>query len=156
MYIQLPWSKITQIVICFFVVLPTSTTNVGLNIKLHLWKHWLHSDINLNISRGSQANQRKTRRHFRHCLPKVWDWRMHSTQILFTQTHTAQTKPYLTHDVPDHCLKAGSKHSLNPKPRTSIMLPSPARWLTAERLRKSIVLLQERMKRGSFAFFHWE
>ncbi len=34
-------------------------------------------------------------------LPKVWDWRMHSTQILFTQTYRAQTQPYLTHDAPD-------------------------------------------------------
>lgn len=131
----------------FFVVLPTSTTNVGLNIKLYFWKYWLHSDINLNISRRSQANQRKTRRHFRQLPPQ--GLRLEDA----FNSNSIHTNPHSTNQTLSDswlarpCLKAGSKHSLKPKPRTPIMLPSPARWLTAERLRKSIVLLQERMKR---------
>ncbi len=126
----------------FFLVLPTSSTNVGLNITLYLWKHRLHSDINLNISRGSQANQRKTHKHFRQLPPQGLGLEdaFNSNSI---HTNLQSTNPTLSDSW---CArpKAGSKHSLKPKP---IMLPSPARWWTAERLRKSIVLLQERMKR---------
>ncbi len=129
----------------FFLVLPTSSTNVGLNIKLYLWKHRLNSDINLNVSRGSQANQRKTHKHFRQLPPQGLGLEdaFNSNSI---HTNLQSTNPTLSDSW---CArpKAGSKHSLKPKPITPIMLPSPARWWTAERLRKSIVLLQERMKR---------
>ncbi len=114
--------------------------------KLYLWKHWLHSDINLNISRGSQANQRKTRWHFRQLPPQ--GLRLEDA----FNSNSIHTNPHSTNQTlsDSWCarplFKSSSKHSLKPKPRTSI-IPSPARWLTAERLRKSIVLLQERMKR---------